>query len=116
MTFVKGQSGNPDGRPLGARNRKTLLADGSVEMVQNLIGKALAGEPAALRLCLDRLLPRGADRPVQFPLPQIECVGDIRRAVADIVRAVGSGDLTPREGRELLGVVTKAGTALAGAD
>jgi len=28
MTFVKGHSGNPYGRPLGAR-KKTLMAEGS---------------------------------------------------------------------------------------
>jgi hypothetical protein len=29
MTFVKGHSGNPYGRPLGARNQKILITEGS---------------------------------------------------------------------------------------
>ena len=121
MTFVKGQSGNPAGRPFGARNKKTLLLEAALddkgpELVGGLIEKALSGDTMALRLCLDRVLPRGRERAVLFPLRRIESVGDACAAGADIVEALGSGELTPREAEDLLGVVSKLARMLAAAD
>ena len=78
MTFIKGQSGNPAGRPPGARNKATLameeLLDGETDKLTRMaIEKAVTGDTAALRLCMDRIMPRRRDRPVQFTLPRIEC-------------------------------------------
>src|SRR6516165_2074446 len=65
--FETGHSGNPNGRPKGARNKATVmveqLLDGELDaLVRKLIEKAKAGDIAALRLCLDRLLPPRRDR------------------------------------------------------
>src|SRR5215217_606904 len=63
--------GNP-GRPPGARNKATLAAlallEGEAEaLTRRCVELALAGDVTALRLCLERLLPKG--RPVRLPLP-----------------------------------------------
>ena len=60
--FKPGQSGNPNGRPKGRRNRSTLAAaallDGESEaLTRRCIDLAMEGEPTALRLCLSRILP-----------------------------------------------------------
>ena len=65
--FKPGQSGNPDGRPKGARNATTMaleaLLDGQANaLTQKAIDLALTGDMAALRLCLDRILPPRKDR------------------------------------------------------
>ncbi len=62
MPFEKGQSGNPGGRPPGARNRATIIAEsllqGETETITRLaIERAKTGDMAALRLCLDRVAP-----------------------------------------------------------
>ena len=60
--FKRGQSGNPAGKPKGTRNATTLaleaLLDGQASaLTQKAINLTLAGDMAALRLCLDRILP-----------------------------------------------------------
>ena len=113
MPFVKGQSGNPAGRPPGARNRKTLIAEALFEanaeqIVACVIERALMGDNAALRMCIGVLMPRATERPVPFPLPAITSAQDVERAAVEITAAVGTGVLTPREALELLRVVDRS--------
>ena len=62
MTFHKGESGNPAGRQRGSRNRTTILmqslleADGEA-LARKAIDLAKGGDLAALRMCMDRLVP-----------------------------------------------------------
>ena len=106
MTFKPGTSGNPSGKPAGARNKTTLaveaLLDGEAEdLTRKAIELAKAGDIAALRLCMDRLAPPRKDRLVIFELPPVACAADAVKASAALVAAVADGDLTPAEAGEL---------------
>jgi Family of unknown function (DUF5681) len=115
--FKKGQSGNPNGRARGSRNRTTILADqifdeklfGADKKAEALISKAIAlaegGDRACLRLCFERIAPVRKDRPVQFELPAMTEAKDAVNASASIVAAVAGGELTPNEAAELSKVV-----------
>jgi Family of unknown function (DUF5681) len=110
MTFKPGQSGNPDGRPKGARNRATIAAeqllDGEADaLTHKAIEMAKEGDTTALRLCIERILPARKDRPVAFEMPRIETVADSVKAAAAIASAVADGELTPMEAAELSKVV-----------
>jgi hypothetical protein len=108
--FEKGHSGNPAGRPPGARNKTTVameeLLDGEAELIiRKAIAKAKAGEVTALRACFDRIVPARRGRPAPFPLPSLNSAADAAKASAAIVEAVAVGDLTPNEAAALARVL-----------
>jgi hypothetical protein len=61
---------------------------------------------AALRLCLERLLPPRRDRPVTFELPKIKTVNDLAIASSAILEACAAGTLSPGEGAEVMGLIS----------
>jgi Family of unknown function (DUF5681) len=108
--WEKGQSGNPRGKPRGARNRATLLAeallDGEAEaLTRTAIEKALEGDGMALRLCLERVLPARKERPISFSMPAIASAGDAAKAMGALLAAVAAGNVTPSEAGEVSKIV-----------
>jgi hypothetical protein len=110
--FVKGVSGNPAGKPKGARNRSTLAAeallDGEAEkLTRKAIDMALAGDVVALKLCMERILPPRKDRLVQFDMPSLESAPDAQGALPALIRAVSEGRITPNEAGTILELVER---------
>ena len=107
MVFKPGKSGNPSGKPKGARNKTTvamekLLDDDAATITSKAIELAKNGDLTALRLCLEeRIIPPRKDRPVNFDMPEIKTPSDALVAATAIMRAVAGGDLTPSEAAEL---------------
>ena len=104
--FRKGRSGNPAGRPRGARNATTMAAEALLQgeaekLTRKAIDMALAGDTVALKLCLERIYPARKDRPVAFPLPPISSARDAADIAAAVAQAVAAGQLTPSEAAEL---------------
>ena len=110
MPFSKGQSGNPAGRAPGSRNRRTLAFEAAFEvhgetLIDRIAERAKGGDPTAMRLCMERLLPMGRERPVALTLPPIESEDDARAALRQINAGVTEGTITIREAVEALHMV-----------
>lgn len=109
--FKPGQSGNPAGRPRGARHKTTLaieaLLEGQHEALTNkAVEMALAGDTVALRLCLDRIAPARKDVPIAFDLPSIKTAADTVEASSSLLSAVAAGEVTPDEAGRVMALLT----------
>lgn len=104
--FKRGQSGNPKGKPKGARNKSTLAAEkfleGSLDSIcRRIEEEALNGNMQAAKMVLERFLPPKKDRLIRLELPQIKTQEDVLSVIGCIVSAVGNGEISPSEGESL---------------
>ena len=104
--FAVGVSGNPAGRPRGARNWTTVaveeILDGEADaLARKAIELALNGDTVALRLCLERIAPARKERPSPFTLPELKTAADAVTTSAALVQAVATGELTTGQAAEL---------------
>src|ERR1700736_4407573 len=109
-SFEKGQSGNPAGRKVGCRNKTTiaaaaLLAGEAEALTRKAVELALVGDPTAMRLCIERILPQCRERAVKFALPPIESAADIAPAMKAVTSALAAGVITPGEAATIAAVV-----------
>jgi len=108
--FKPGQSGNPAGKPKGARHKATMLAerlmqDDAENIVNAVLTAARDGDMTAARIVLDRIAPARKGRPVEFELPAIEELGDLVPTIEAVVSAMATGELTPDEASAVAAVI-----------
>jgi len=110
MPATPDQTGHLRARPLRVRNRtalalEALFAAQAKGIINAIIDRALGGDPAGMRLCLEHALPVGRGRPPPIQLPTVESPDDARRATAEVTAALGAGTITIREAVRLLDAV-----------
>ena len=115
--FSQGLSGNPTGRPVGSRNRYTLFAEEFLrsrqeELIQKAVEMAMNGDPHALRLCIERILPVPRERRINITLPELTKVEHAPAVLARILEAVTEGEITVSEGLVLAQIVEVAKNVL----
>lgn len=119
--FKPGQSGNPAGKPPGTRHKATMAAqtllDGEcAALTRKAVDMALQGDMAALRLCLDRILPPLKERPLSVALPNTSTAEGTDEAAETVLRAISSGKLLPTEGTLISNIIERRRLALESLD
>ena len=102
MTWRKGASGNPAGRPKGSFNKATLAAlsilEGEAEAItRKAIELATSGDIQAIRLCVERLVPRAKEVPLSVHIPPIRSPVDATQTIPTLIEKLASGELLPSE-------------------
>ncbi|WP_010598995.1 DUF5681 domain-containing protein [Rickettsiella massiliensis] len=111
MAFKAGQSGNPNGRPKGSINNKTrwvkLLEYHADELIAQAIELAKSGDANTLRFCLERIIPRAKDSPINLTLPkELEQPKSLLEAGNAILNGVAKQEITPDQAKSLMSVLT----------
>lgn len=108
-TFKKGQSGNPAGKPKGAKDKRTelreLLKPHAEKLVKRVVDLALAGDVSALRICIDRIIPPVRENRLSIALPVVKDVAGCTAAQAKVLQAVTAGELLPGEAEALSALI-----------
>jgi hypothetical protein len=118
--YRKGMSGNPAGRPVGSirpgeRLAMEMLEGASEALMRKAIDMALDGDPAAMRLCLDRIVAARRGRGVALSLPEMKRAEDLAEAMQMITVAATVGAITPDEARSLSQMFESYGRTLVAA-
>jgi len=105
MKFKEGESGNPDGRPKGIKDKRVVLREllepHAEGLVQKTVELALSGDTTALRLCLERLIPPIKAREIEISIVD-GLSGTLTEQGQIIIEAMGNGVLTPSDASTML--------------
>jgi hypothetical protein len=78
------------------------LFDGEAEQLsRKAIELALNGNPLAIKLCLERILPARRDRPIEMNLPPVQSAKQVSEAMGTVIGAITEAQVTPNEGQTL---------------
>ena len=96
----EGSPGRPPGRGAVAEMRETLATD-LHKIIDTLKAQALAGDPQAIRIILDRVLPslRPVELPAALALPVGATLAEQARAV---VQAAADGEIAPSQAAQIV--------------
>lgn len=106
--FQKGKSGNPAGKKPGTKDRRTelreLLQPHAKDLLQKAVDLALDGDPQALRMCIDRLVPtlKATAEPAATALPT---TGSLSEQAAAVYQAATAGEIGTDEATAMMGLI-----------
>ena len=100
--FTAGNAGKPKGTSHRAtRAAQTLLNGEAQALTRKAVDLALAGDAAALRLCIERLVPPCREARVYLDLPPLESAAALPRILSLLLSSAAAGRVTPGEAEKL---------------
>lgn len=107
--FLPGNAGGPGRRP--GRSTSTALREKLAQDVEAVVEvvrqQALAGDIAAARLLLDKLLP--SLRPIEVPTELDLPAGSLAAQAQAVVQAAAAGDVAPAQAAQLVAALAGVG-------
>jgi hypothetical protein len=107
MKFKPGQSGNPAGKPRGAKDRRTelraLLVPHAHELIDKVVALAKSGDTTALRILIDRLIPPIKARDESVTVADL--AGSVVNQGMTVLKALAAGEITPEQAATMISVV-----------
>jgi len=103
VTWVKGKSGNPRGRPKGTGKLEKLrkaIEDDLPDIIKAVAAAAKSGDTAAAKLLLDRAVP--ALKPVEQPRVTLPAGGSLVERGEAVLSAMQAGEIAPGEAQAAL--------------
>jgi len=105
-----GVSGNPSGRPKGAFNKHTQLAQLMEEHTEALVSKtiehALSGDTIALRLCIERLNPKITDKITTVVMPDLSFI-NTSKIIPKLLQSLAGQELSIPELKSLMDLLNE---------
>ena len=106
--FIKGQSGNPQGRPKGsglsARLRAAIEQD-APSIIKAMIEQAKAGDMQAAKALLDRVLPALKPESQAIHLPELVAAPTLADKAKAAIDAAGAGDIAPSAASDMVSAI-----------
>ncbi|MEM7468214.1 MAG: DUF5681 domain-containing protein [Pseudomonadota bacterium] len=110
MAFKKGQSGNPEGRPKGITDKRaqlrSLLDPHADDLINKAVEMALNGDSAAMRLCVERLVPAYRNSSPTVNLPAME--GTPTEKAEAVLKAMAEAQLSVEDANAVLAAITQS--------
>lgn len=91
-------------------NPRSLLEENAAAIIQKLVESAIAGDLGALRLCVDRIMPRvKPENGINFELPEgrIDSGDNMLQITNDVIKAVSEGEMTIEEAERFTRFIKK---------
>lgn len=103
--------GRPRG-PSAAEQIRELLLPHQPELVARAVELAKLGDPAALRLCIERLAPAPRPEAEKVVVPGLKEAPTLAAKATSILAAVADGHISAEAGDRLLGMLKTYGDAV----
>lgn len=105
--WKEGESGNPSGRPRDERKQqlRQALLDAMPDVLNELISQARSGEPAAMKMILDRVIPtlKATSPTVTVYLPNVPPDQQVQYVLNEVVE----GRLAPDQGGDIVSIIER---------
>ncbi len=106
--FIKGQSGNPAGRPKGSglsAQLRAAIEQDAPSIIKTMIEQAKAGDMQAAKALLDRVLPALKPESQAIHLPELVAADTMAEKARAAIDAAGAGAVSPSAASDLVSAI-----------
>jgi len=106
--FIKGQSGNPQGRPKGSglsAQLRAAIEQDAPSIIKAMIEQAKAGDMQAAKVLLDRVLPALKPESQAIHLPELVAAPTLADKAKAAIDAAGAGDIAPSAASDMVSAI-----------